>query len=440
MKKDSKNETLQLFRKGTPKVGVMGLGYVGLPLALTFAETGIPVVGFDIDERKCKILKRGGSYLSTVDGTRSKKAIDSQLLTPTSDFSLLGECDAILICVPTPLGDSQEPDLKYVRMTAEQIAGELRPNQLIVLESSTYPGTTEEIVRDILERSNKECGKDFWVGYSPEREDPGNPNFTTSSIPKLVSGMDAFSGDLVEALYRRAFKKVIRVSHVRVAEAAKIVENVYRAVNIALVNELKIVFEAMNIDVWEVIDAAASKPFGFQAFYPGPGLGGHCIPIDPFYLTWKAKEHGIPTHFIETAGHINTAMPMRIVRRTQDVLNDAGKPLRGSKVLLLGVAYKSGVSDTRESPGLELLHLLRKAGAKVDYHDPMVPKLEPTRKHQFELESVELSEATVKKYDLVLLATVQPQMDLALIARSAKSIVDTRNAFAKFPKAPVTKA
>jgi UDP-N-acetyl-D-glucosamine dehydrogenase len=428
-------EVTAKFQNGTARVGVIGLGYVGLPLCMAFIDGGLTVTGIDIDREKTEALARGETYLSTIPAERIRKAQATGRFSATTDTAALAECDGIIICVPTPLGESREPDLRYIRTTTEDIAGHLRPGQLVVLESTTYPGTTEEVCKPLLEASGLRCGHDFWLAFSPEREDPGNPDFHTSDIPKLVGGLDAPGGDLAELMYRRAFRKVIRVSHAKVAEAAKLTENIYRSVNIALVNELKVVYEALGIDVWEVIAAAASKPFGYQPFYPGPGLGGHCIPIDPFYLTWKAAAAGVYTRFIELAGEINAAMPERVVHRVQDVLNNAGKAMKGSKVLVLGVAYKGGVSDTRESPGLELVELLRARGAEVVYHDPLVAKLGRMRRHTLRLENRPLSPALIEAQDVVLLATTQPGMDLELVAKHSKVIVDTRNAFANIAAA-----
>lgn len=433
-------DMLSLYRTGAPTIGVIGLGYVGLPLSLAYVAGKVKVLGFDIDESKCADIAEGRSYLSTVKSSEVQHAVTSKLFSATTNFARLAECDAILICVPTPLGDARSPDLKYVRMTAEAISRTLRPGQLIVLESTTWPGTTDEVVRDILDRTGLVSGKDYWLAFSPEREDPGNPNFTTAQIPKVVGGTDAASGDLAEAAYQRAFKRVVRVSSAQVAESAKLLENIYRAVNIALVNELKVVFDRMGIDVWEVIEAASTKPFGYQPFYPGPGLGGHCIPIDPFYLTWRAASFGVNTRFIELAGEINSAMPDYVVHRCQDALNDHQKSLKGSNILMLGVAYKGGVSDTRESPGIELFHMLQAKGANVTFHDPLVPMLESTRKHELDIHGVNLTLEVLAKADLVLLTIVQPGMDLKLVAENARLIVDTRNAFKDFPNAPVVKA
>jgi len=431
---------LAKFRGGPIRVGIVGMGYVGLPLSLAFVDAGVAVTGIDIDPSKVARLAKGESYLSTVPPERVAAAVRSGLFTPSAGHDGVGACDAVLLCVPTPLGEGREPDMTYIVKSCEAITPHLRVGQVIVLESSTYPGTTEEVCKPILEKSGLVCGRDFHLAFSPEREDPGNKNFSTRAIPKLVGGLDDYSGLLAEALYWRALESVIRVSHARVAEAAKLTENIYRSVNIALVNELKVVYEALSIDVWEVIAAAATKPFGYQAFWPGPGLGGHCIPIDPFYLTWKAATVGVPTRFIELAGEINESMPERVIHRVQDVLNDHGKPLRGSKILVLGVAYKADVSDTRESPGLELVMRLRAKGAVVSFHDPMVEVLGPTRKYPVKMPGVALTVDAVKSADLVLMVTNHTGVNLKLVAEHAAAIVDTRNAFAAFPKAKVVKA
>ena len=417
-------------------VGVMALGYVGLPLLRAFWNAGFRVVGFDIDPQKITMLRRGENYLKHLgedfvsDMTRDCGKPTSRC-DVTDDFSRLGEADAILVCVPTPLGAHMEPDLSFIERTAEDIAKTLRPGQLVVLESTTYPGTTREVMLPKFEARGLTMGKDFFLAYSPEREDPGRKDHNTQTIPKLVGGCDAVSGELATALYRHAIAKVIPVSSAEVAEAAKILENVYRAVNIALVNELKVILTAMNIDVWEVIDAAATKPFGFQAFYPGPGLGGHCIPIDPFYLTWKAREVGQPTKFIELAGQVNHQMPHWVVQRVMLALNDAGKAVKGAKVLVLGLAYKPDVDDVRESPSFELIEGLEALGAEVDYHDPHVPKTHKMRRYDLHMRSIELTPKALAAYDCVLVATHHKAYDWQQIADHAKLIVDTRGALRK---------
>ncbi len=425
---------------GDLTVAIIGMGYVGLPLSLSFVEAGVKVIGIDVDPSKVEQISRGESYLVTTPSARVKAGMETGLLTPSAKHADAAKADAVLLCVPTPLGKAREPDLQFVEGSCRDLVPYLRQGQLISLESSTYPGTTEEVCQPILDQSGLKLGEDYWLAYSPEREDPGNHNFSTSTTPKLVGGLDQFSGELAAAVYRRCISKVILVSHARIAEAAKLTENIYRAVNIGLVNELKVVFEALGIDVWEVLEAAATKPFGYQAFWPGPGIGGHCIPVDPFYLTWKAAAVGEPTRFIELAGEIAWAMPRRVVRKVQDALNDQKKAIRGSKVLMLGMAYKPGISDTRESPGMEISHHLEELGAVVTYHDPLVPTVGPTRSHPVKRVGVPLNRETVQAADCVLLVTQQPGMDLALVAEHAKLIVDTRNAFAAFPQAKVIKA
>jgi UDP-N-acetyl-D-glucosamine dehydrogenase len=409
-------------------VGVIGLGYVGLPLLAAFHRAGFATIGFDVDPTKIEALKKGQSYLKHLGDSLVTDLQSGAKFDATLDFARLADCDAILSCVPTPLGPHLEPDLSFVEKTAEDIAKTLRPHQLIVLESTTYPRTTREIMLPKFEARGLKCGKDFFVAYSPEREDPGRKDFNTQTIPKLVGGIDEVSGELAESLYKNAIKQVIRVSSAEVAEAAKLLENIYRAVNIALVNEMKMVLTAMGIDVWEVIRAASTKPFGFQAFYPGPGLGGHCIPIDPFYLTWKAREVGMPTRFIELAGEVNRGMPHYVVDRTTLALNERGKAVKGSKILVLGLAYKPDVDDVRESPSFELIEHLEHLGAEVDYHDPHVPKTHKMRHHDLQMTSIELSPAKLKSYDCVLVATHHAAYGWQMIADNAKLIVDTRNA------------
>src|SRR5688500_7661138 len=409
-------------------VVVLGLGYVGLPLLAAFHSAGMPVLGFDIDPRKVDMLKRGENYLKHLGPSLVTDLRKSGRFDATTDFSRLGEADAVISCVPTPLGKHLEPDLSYVERTADDVAKTLRPGQLVVLESTTYPRTTREVMLPRLEKGGLKCGKDFYLAYSPEREDPGRKDHNTQSIPKLVGGIDPRSGELATALYRKAIKQVIPVSTAEVAEAAKILENVYRAVNIALVNEMKVVLTAMGIDVWEVIEAAKTKPFGFQAFYPGPGLGGHCIPIDPYYLTWKAREAGYTTRFIELAGEINRSMPEYVVHQTALALNDRGKSVRGSKILVLGLAYKPDIDDVRESPSFELIEKLEHLGAHVDYHDPHVPATHKMRRHDLHMKSVPLTPDGLKGYDAVLIATHHSACDWQQVADNAQLIVDTRNA------------
>ena len=413
----------------TAKVGVVGLGYVGIPLIRAFVQAGFTTLGFDIDQRKVERLLAGESYIGHIPSSWIAECIQTGRFTPTADMRRLAEADAVLICVPTPLSDSRDPDLSYIEATARQIAAVLRPAQLIVLESTTYPGTTRDVVLPILEASGLKVGTDFYLAYSPEREDPGNPNYTASGIPKVVGGIEPRSAELAAALYGHAVVRVVPVANCEVAEACKIVENTYRSVNIAMVNELKMLFDRIGIDVWDVIDAAKTKPFGYQAFYPGPGLGGHCIPIDPFYLSWVARKHGLNTRFIELAGEINTSMPHYVISRLADALNDAGKPVRGSKVLLLGVAYKRDVDDPRESPSFELLEMLLARGAEVIYNDPHVPRLPKMRRHPtLEMNSQPLTPELLAAQDCALIATDHTAYDYPLIVRHSRLVIDTRNA------------
>jgi UDP-N-acetyl-D-glucosamine dehydrogenase len=419
---------LQRIDAGEVHVGIIGLGYVGLPLARAFCDRGIRVLGFDVDPAKVERLQRGESYIRHIP-SETIRAMRRELFEATADFDRLDEPDAIIICVPTPLTESREPDLTYVVNSSRSIAARLRPGQLVVLESTTYPGTTREVVLPLLAGGGLVPGVDFFLAFSPEREDPGNPQFSAPTIPKVVGGLDPASLELAAALYARVVVRVVPVSSVEVAEACKILENTYRAINIALVNELKVIYSRMGIDVWEVIDAAKTKPFGFQAFYPGPGLGGHCIPIDPFYLTWVARKHGLITRFIELAGEINTSMPAYVVDRVADALNDRCKPVRGSKVLLLGMAYKKDVDDPRESPGFELMELLLQKGAEVEYNDPHIPTLPAMRRHPgLRMSSRELTEEFLATRDCVLIVTDHSAYDWSWIARHAPLIVDTRNA------------
>jgi UDP-N-acetyl-D-glucosamine dehydrogenase len=427
----------------TATVCVVGLGYVGLPLAETFAAAGFGVVGFDIDAGKVARLNRGESYIKHIPAGRVRELLDTERFTATADADCFTSADAIIICVPTPLTDAREPDLSYIVSTGRLIAPRLKPGQLVVLESTTYPGTTEELLRPILEEaSGLVAGKDFFLAFSPEREDPGNPNFCTRTIPKVVGGLSKTSRDLAVSLYDAVVQGVVPVSSTRVAEACKILENTYRAVNIALVNELKVVFTKMGIDVWEVIEAAKTKPFGFQAFYPGPGLGGHCIPIDPFYLTWAARRVGVNTRFIELAGEVNTAMPAYVVQRVTEALNDRRKPLKGSKVCVLGVAYKKDVDDPRESPAFHILEDLDARGADVSYHDPHVPVLPSMRHHSIRLTSQELTPEFLAQQDCVLIVTDHTVVDYAHVAEHAPLVVDTRNALGKVrsPRCELVKA
>jgi UDP-N-acetyl-D-glucosamine dehydrogenase len=410
------------------QIGIVGQGYVGLPLGLVFCEAGFRVTGFDVDPAKVAALGRGESYIKHIGPERVKAAVGGGRYRATTDFDGLRDCDAIFICVPTPLGRHREPDNSYIHRTAEEIVRRLRRGQLVVLESTTYPGTTDEEVLPILERSGLRTPEDFLLAFSPEREDPGNERFNTRSIPKVVGGVNAPSTAAAAALYGAALEKVIPVSSARVAESAKLLENVFRSVNIALVNELKVIFDRMGIDIWEVIEAAKTKPFGFMPFYPGPGLGGHCIPLDPFYLSWKAAEHGEWARFIELAGEINTRMPAYVVSRLGGALNEDGKALKGSRVLVLGLAYKANIDDDRESPSYEIIELLQHAGARVAYCDPYFPLARPGRKHALEMASVPLDAATFGGYDAVVVATAHDFFRNPALYRATRLVVDTRNA------------
>jgi len=414
----------------TLTVGVIGLGYVGLPLSLTFLRKNIKVLGFDLDSKKILKIEQGQSYIKHIPSCELSEFVEQKRFEATADFLRLYEADVLLICVPTPLTKNREPDLQYVEATARAIAAVLRPGQLVVLESTTYPGTTVEVVQPILEERGLRVEVDFALAFSPEREDPGNPKFATANIPKVVGGVGPQSTALAEKFYALALEKVVTVSCTQAAEMTKLLENIFRSVNIALVNELKILCQRMGINIWEVIDAASTKPFGYMPFYPGPGLGGHCIPIDPFYLTSKAREYDIPTKFIELAGEVNTAMPYYVVQRVMEALNDKGKALKGAKVLLLGVAYKKDVDDPRESPSFKLMDLLQKMGAEVLYNDPHIPKLWPGRQYSFDLQSVPLSKENLAAMDCVLVATDHSVYDYKFIYTHAKLIVDTRNVFA----------
>ncbi|WP_425617139.1 nucleotide sugar dehydrogenase [Anatilimnocola sp. NA78] len=424
---------LQTALKGhTATVGVIGLGYVGLPLVRTFVQAGFRTIGFDLDERKVRKLQAGESYIGHLPSEWIAETIATGKFAATADMDLLAIADAILICVPTPLNDSRDPDLTYVENTTREIAQRLRPGQLIVLESTTYPGTTRDIVLPILAERGLQLGSDFFLAYSPEREDPGNPNFSTQRIPKVVGGADAASGELADLLYSQAVIETVPVANCEIAEACKILENVYRAVNIAMVNELKVLFDRLDIDIWAVIAAAKTKPFGFQAFYPGPGLGGHCIPIDPFYLSWLARKHESPARFIELAGEINWEMPRYVVQKVSDALNDVPKPMRGSKIGILGVAYKKDVDDPRESPAFRLIEMLEDRGAIISYHDPHIPQLPKMRHYRVpELSSEALTPAWLAAQDAVVIVTDHTAVDYALVAAHAPLIIDTRNAMAR---------
>lgn len=465
-------ELLEKIQNKSAKVGIIGLGYVGLPLGLEFANKGFNVIGFDLDDSKIKNLHSGKSYIKHISSDKIKKVfLDTKTFSATVDFTRLPEVDAIIICVPTPLDEHREPDMSFIVNTAQTIQKYLRRGQFISLESTTYPGTTDEILLPLFESAPKvqfkmkrdiskvaqgqliaagfesgeenimdinlgdietfKVGEDFFLAFSPEREDPNNPDYNTSTIPKVVGGVTPKCLEVAVALYNNVIIKTVPLSSTRAAEATKILENVYRSVNIALVNELKMVFDRMGIDVWEVIEAASTKPFGFHAFFPGPGLGGHCIPIDPFYLTWKAREFEVNTKFIELAGEINTFQPYYVVERSMEALNHYRKALNGSKVLILGASYKKDIDDMRESPSLKLIEIFREKGALVDYSDPYIPKLPRTRKYNFDMVSVELSAENLETYDLIVLSTDHTDFKYELIADRAKLIIDSRNAFGK---------
>jgi UDP-N-acetyl-D-glucosamine dehydrogenase len=430
----------------TVRVGVVGLGYVGLPLALGFARKGFCTTGFDIDPAKVDKLRRGETYIGHIAGALIAEEVEKACFQPTADYARLKEMDAIIICVPTPLDEHRDPDLSFIRNTAEAISAHLRRGQLIVLESTTYPGTTDEVVLPILERSGMRCALspyatdgrtvefseavegDFLLAFSPEREDPGNRQFQAHQIPKVIGGVNGASALAARALYEQVFERTLLVSSARAAEMTKLLENIYRCVNVALVNELKLLCLRMGIDIWEVIEAAKTKPFGFAAFYPGPGLGGHCIPIDPFYLTWKAREYEFPTRFIELAGEINSSMPEHVVASLADALNRRKQCLQEANILVLGVAYKKDIDDLRESPSLRIMELLRLRGARVDYHDPYFPRLPKTRRYDFQLASVELTAETLSQFDAVVIATDHSSYDYAFIVRHARLVLDARNA------------
>ena len=410
-------------------LGIIGLGYVGLPLSLTFLRKNIKVLGFDLDTKKIDMLHAGVSYIKHIPSDKVADFVQQGRFSATADFSRLNEPDVLLICVPTPLTQSREPDMQYIENTAHSIAKVLRPGQMIILESTTYPGTTVELLLPILENSGLAAGENFALAFSPEREDPGNPRYSTADIPKVVGGINEESTTLAADFYKTGLQSVVQVSSTQTAEMSKLLENIFRSVNIALVNELKILCHRMGIDVWEVIRASSTKPFGYMPFYPGPGLGGHCIPIDPFYLTSKAREYDFPTKFIELAGEVNTAMPYYVVQRIMDALNRRKKSINGSRILLLGMAYKKDVDDPRESPSFKLLELLQEKGAEVHYNDPHIPVLPQMRKYSFNLKSTDLTPATLASMDCILLATDHSAYDYQFILDHADLIVDTRNAF-----------
>jgi UDP-N-acetyl-D-glucosamine dehydrogenase len=429
---------IEKFRNRSATVGVVGLGYVGLPLALRFAEAGLRTLGFDVDLEKIATLQRGETYIKTIGPARVAAACAGGL-DATADYARAAEMDALIICVPTPLTPAREPDLSFVIATIEALAPQLRAGQLVSLESTTYPGTTEEELAPRIAARGFTLGEDFFLVYSPEREDPGNAKFNTQTIPKLVSGATPACLEAGIALYSQAVDHVVPVSSMRAAEMAKLLENIHRAVNIGLVNEMKVVADRMGIDIHEVVRAAATKPFGFTPYYPGPGLGGHCIPIDPFYLSWKARQVGVDTRFIELAGEVNRAMPEWVVGKVTHALNERSRAVKGSRVLVLGLAYKKNVDDVRESPAAQIMELLRTRGAQLDYADPFVPKFPRMREHRFELESVALDARMLERYDCVVLVTDHDAFDYALIQRHARVVVDTRGRY-RDPAPNVVKA
>ncbi|MEW6410733.1 MAG: nucleotide sugar dehydrogenase [Nitrospirota bacterium] len=421
------------------KVGIIGLGYVGLPLTLRFCEESFSVTGFDIDKAKVESLNRGESYIRHIPSDVISNFLKQGFFEATTDFNRLSDMDCILICVPTPLNEKKEPEMRFIIDTARQIANTLRKGQFISLESTTYPGTTEELLLPMFEEKGFKPGKDFYLVFSPEREDPGNKSYTTKTIPKIIGGVTSNCASVGEALYSSIIKEVIVVSSPKVAEMTKLLENIFRCVNIALVNELKMLCDRMGIDVWEVINAASTKPFGFMPFYPGPGLGGHCIPIDPFYLSWKAREYDFRTRFIELAGEINTNMPYYVVSRVIDALNEDGKPVKGSRILILGIAYKKDIDDLRESPSLELIRLLKEKGARVDYNDPYIP-LAISHRKGLKAASREIDEEMLRSYDCVIIATDHALYDYKWITENSRLVVDTRNATKGINSSRIVKA
>lgn len=422
------NKLINSLKNNSAKIGIVGLGYVGLPLMLRFTEEGYKVIGFDIDEYKVCLLNKGQSYIEHIHGDKIKWAVEHGF-EATLDFKKIAEVDAIILCVPTPLNKYREPDLSFVLNTVEAIVPHLRPGQVVSLESTTYPGTTDEELKPRIESKGLKVGEDIYLVFSPEREDPGRGDFTTKTIPKVVGGHTKNCLEVGIALYGKVINQVVPVSSTKAAEMTKLLENIHRAVNIGLVNEMKIVCDKMGIDVHEVIDAAATKPFGFVAYRPGPGLGGHCIPIDPFYLTWKAREYGVHTRFIELAGEINSAMPSYVLKKIAKAMNERKKSINGSKILVLGISYKKNVDDMRESPSVFLMEKLRDEGAEISYSDPHVPVFPKMREHHFDLKSVELTPAKLSEYDCVVLATDHERFDYNLIIKNSKLVVDTRGKY-----------
>jgi UDP-N-acetyl-D-glucosamine dehydrogenase len=425
----TKDKLIQDIQNRNARIGIIGLGYVGLPLVLRFGEERFSVIGFDVDPQKVSKLNAGESYIRHIPAARVQALIKEKRFEATRDFRRLAEADCIIICVPTPLTAKKDPDLQYIEKTADSILQTLRKGQLISLESTTYPGTTEEILLERFRATGLEVGKDYFLVFSPEREDPGNPKFSTRTIPKVVGGVTPDCLEAGKTLYGQVIDRIVTVSSTRTAELVKLLENIYRSVNIALVNELKILTDRMGIDIWEVIDAAATKPFGYTPFYPGPGLGGHCIPIDPYYLSWKAREYDFTTRFIHLAGDVNTSIPYYVVDRIAAVLNDHSKSIRGSRLLILGVAYKKDVDDVRESPAMEIMELLQHKGAELSYSDPYIPQLHKMRAYDFShMRSVELTEQSLAQFDLVLIATDHTTVNYQWVVDHARIVVDTRNA------------
>ncbi|ABC64751.1 nucleotide sugar dehydrogenase [Erythrobacter litoralis] len=431
-------ETIARFENKSAKIGILGLGYVGIPLALRFSEVGLTVLGFDVDRERVRELNAGESPIKHIPASEIE-GMKRTGFEATDDFSRIPEVDAIIICVPTPLSEQREPDLSYVVSTMESVKGHLREGQLLSLESTTWPGTTDEVLKPYIDARGLTVGEDFFLVYSPEREDPGNPDFTTRTIPKVLGGVTETCSAVGMALYGTVIDKVVPVSSTQAAELTKLLENIHRSVNIGLVNEMKLIGDRMGIDIYEVIDAAATKPFGFTPYYPGPGLGGHCIPIDPFYLTWKAREYGVSTRFIELAGEINRTMPEWVVSKVAEGLNERCKALKGSRILALGIAYKRDIEDCRESPSVEVMEVLRDRGAVVEYSDPYAPVFPRMREHSFDLESVELTPETIASYDAVVLLTDHTDFDYDLILEKAKLVIDTRGKFRE-PKPNVVRA
>ncbi len=435
------DKLFKLIENKDAVVGIIGLGYVGLPIVIRFCEEGFRVIGFDVDPAKIESISKGKSYIKHIPSERIASFVKkpSPSFEATTDMSNLKRADAIIICVPTPLTDKREPDLTYIENTAKEIKKYLRPGQLISLESTTYPGTTDELLLPLFEENGLKVGKDFFLVFSPEREDPGRIDFTTKTIPKVVGGITKQCLKLGTSLYSKIINGIVPVSSTRAAEMTKLLENIYRSVNIALVNELKMLCDRMDIDIWDVINASKTKPFGFQAFYPGPGLGGHCIPIDPFYLTWKAREYDFSTRFIELAGEINANMPYYVVQKVMEALNERGKSIKGAKALVLGIAYKKNVDDLRESPSLELIRILKEKGVKVDYHDPLIP-VAVSHRRGFKMHSIKLNKENIKKYDCVLIATDHSSYDYKWIVENSQLVVDTRNAAKGIKSKKIVKA